>query len=416
MSKFSYPSDWCEVKTIDVAKFFNGRAYSLHEWEQHGTPVIRLQNLTGSGETYYYSNLKLPNNQYCNKGDLLYMWSATFGPHIWQGDKAIYHYHIWKIECSDKIDKKFFFYELARFTEKVLVGASGSTMAHITKEGMEKRLLNLPPVAKQMKIAKVLSSIDTCISQTEETITKLQKIKTGLLNDLFKRGVDVNGKLRPSYQEKPDLYKSSPIGMIPKEWDCVELSNLAIVNDGTHFTPVYTEHGIPFLRVTDIVNIKNGFADLKYVSKEEHKILIKRCKPEKGDILYSKNGTIGIPKLIDWEFEFSIFVSLALIKIKSEKLVNTFLELQLDTFLIWEQIKRRAKQGTVTNLHLEEIREFQIALPSEEEQAKIVERTNVLKSMLENEEMTLLKFQTMKKGLMQDLLTGKVEVKVDNDE
>ncbi|MER2688228.1 restriction endonuclease subunit S [Escherichia coli] len=86
------PVDW-EVVTLGTASsFINGRAYSLHEWENSGTPVIRLQNLTGRGDEYYYSNLQLPEKQYCKYGDLLFMWSATFGPVIWRGPKAIYHY------------------------------------------------------------------------------------------------------------------------------------------------------------------------------------------------------------------------------------------------------------------------------------------------------------------------------------
>ncbi len=81
------PEDW-EVSTLgDASQFINGRAYAIHEWETQGTPVIRLQNLTGRGENYYYSNLQLPEKQYCDFGDLLFMWSATFGPVIWTGER-----------------------------------------------------------------------------------------------------------------------------------------------------------------------------------------------------------------------------------------------------------------------------------------------------------------------------------------
>ncbi|MGK7936699.1 MAG: hypothetical protein AB4206_13015 [Xenococcaceae cyanobacterium] len=75
--------------------------------------------------------------------------------------------------------------------------------------------------------------------------------------------------------------------------------------------------GVPFLRVTDIVKAKNdsiNINNIKFIPEEEHKSLCLRCKPEKGDLLYSKNGTIGVPRIVDWDFEFSIFVSLCLIK------------------------------------------------------------------------------------------------------
>ena len=102
------PEDWEALSFSEVCTFINGRAYGLHEWEKRGTPVIRLQNLTGRGEDYYYSTLNLPAKHYCDYGDLLFMWSATFGPVIWKGQKAIYHYHIWKIVCNENVDKDFF--------------------------------------------------------------------------------------------------------------------------------------------------------------------------------------------------------------------------------------------------------------------------------------------------------------------
>ncbi|MDX9918812.1 MAG: restriction endonuclease subunit S [Paludibacter sp.] len=185
------PKEW-EVKISDsIVRYINGRAYSIHEWETTGTPVIRLQNLTGSGETYYYSTLKLPEDQYCNKGDLLYMWSASFGPHIWNGDKAIYHYHIWKVECSKGMLQDYFYYNLLRFTDTVLNGANGSTMAHITKEKMDKRLVLTPPIQEQSEITSRIHSIDTKLQSEESLLSKYQSIKKGLMSDLLsgKRGV-----------------------------------------------------------------------------------------------------------------------------------------------------------------------------------------------------------------------------------
>ncbi len=106
------PVEWEIHQQGDKADFSNGRAYKLSEWEKEGTPVIRLQNLTGSGKDYYYSNLELPERQYCKNGDLLYMWSATFGPHIWKGSKAIYHYHIWKVTPDETTLTKSYLYYL----------------------------------------------------------------------------------------------------------------------------------------------------------------------------------------------------------------------------------------------------------------------------------------------------------------
>lgn len=203
-------------------------------------------------------------------------------------------------------------------------------------------------------------------------------------------------------------YKKTVAGYLPNEWDTSKLIDLVEkITDGTHKTPRYTESGIPFLRVTDIQSNKINFNEIKFISKEEHNELIKRCKPEKGDILYSKNGTIGIPKIIDWDFEFSIFVSLCLIKVKkvNSKLNTKFLEQFLKSDSCFRQIKLRAKQGTVTNLHLEEIRELIIPIPPLEEQQKIAEILSTVDSQIDDTDNLIEKTKELKKGLMQRLLT-----------
>jgi restriction endonuclease S subunit len=141
------------------------------------------------------------------------------------------------------------------------------------------------------------------------------------------------------------------------------------ITDGTHKTPEYKDKGVPFLRVTDITN-SNG--SKKFISKEEHLELIKRCKPEKGDILYSKNGTIGVAKLVDWDYEFSIFVSLALLKPDKEKIRPDYLENLMNSVFVYKQALAHSKSGTVTNLHLVEIKQIQIPLPDLATQERIV--------------------------------------------
>ncbi|MCI5141400.1 MAG: restriction endonuclease subunit S [Candidatus Electrothrix sp. ATG1] len=191
---------WKSYKLGELAKLFNGRAFSLFEWEESGTPVIRLQNLTGRGEVYYYSNLILPEKQYCEAGDLLFMWSATFGPIIWKGPKAIYHYHIWKIEChQNKLDKNYLFHYLSDVTEKLKENStSGGTMLHLTKSGMETMVVTAPEFKEQEAIAKVLNDIDEEITALEAKQTKARKIKQGMMQELLTGRVRL---VRPAPEE-----------------------------------------------------------------------------------------------------------------------------------------------------------------------------------------------------------------------
>ncbi|HDP1495537.1 TPA: restriction endonuclease subunit S, partial [Escherichia coli] len=191
------PVDW-EVVTLGTASsFINGRAYSLHEWENSGTPVIRLQNLTGRGDEYYYSNLQLPEKQYCKYGDLLFMWSATFGPVIWRGPKAIYHYHIWKIACEVGYSQSYLFYLLDDMTEKLKrSSSSGGTMLHVTKEKMESTKAAFPSYEEQTAIATILSDMDAEIQALEQRLGKTRQIKQGMMQELL------TGKTRLPYDKE----------------------------------------------------------------------------------------------------------------------------------------------------------------------------------------------------------------------
>ena len=96
----------------DVCEVINGRAYSQPELLSEGKyRVLRVGNFF-SNDSWYYSDLELENKYYCEKGDLLYAWSASFGPHIWEEEKVIYHYHIWKMDCGKRLHRKFMYYWL----------------------------------------------------------------------------------------------------------------------------------------------------------------------------------------------------------------------------------------------------------------------------------------------------------------
>ncbi len=180
------PKDYKVVEQGKVAQFINGRAYKKTEWEDSGIPVIRLQNLTGTGTDFYYSNLKLPEKNYCEKGDLLYMWSATFGAKIWEGEKAIFHYHIWKVVCDEReLRQQFMFYNLEEITRRMMRQVSGSTMPHITKAGMEKLKLGLPPISIQDEIIANLDKITCSLSLIQQKLDSSKALQRSLINQIF---------------------------------------------------------------------------------------------------------------------------------------------------------------------------------------------------------------------------------------
>ncbi|ADR21382.1 restriction modification system DNA specificity domain [Marivirga tractuosa DSM 4126] len=172
------------------------------------------------------------------------------------------------------------------------------------------------------------------------------------------------------------------------------------ITDGTHHTPKYTESGVPFFRVTDITASNNS---KKYISNEEHLELIKRCHPEKGDILYSKNGTIGVGKIVDWDFEFSIFVSLCLIK-PNHKIVNTkYLNYFLNTSFALRQALKYSKVATIKNLHLVEIKKLKVPLPPLAVQERIAAILDAADELRQKDQALLKKYDDLIQSLFLDM-------------
>lgn len=189
------PEEWKLMKQSDFCTFYNGRAYKQSEFREAGTPVIRIQNLTG-GKNYVFSDLILEENKYVESGDLIYAWSATFGPYIWEGPKAIYHYHIWKIICNENlVDKQFLFYRLHYVSSETNNQKNGSVFAHLTKSFMENYMIALPPLKEQRKIVSILSAIDQKISLEKTYLNKLKYLKKGLMQSLL------TGKVRVNFDE-----------------------------------------------------------------------------------------------------------------------------------------------------------------------------------------------------------------------
>lgn len=181
-----FTEPWEQRRLGDIAEFINGRAYSQDELLSEGTyPVLRVGNFY-TNDSWYFSDLELEDKYYTEKGDLLYTWSATFGPHIWNGPKVIYHYHIWKVVLSDLLNKKFTVQLLEEDKAKILADKNGSTMVHITKAGMEKKKIKIPTsVEEQREIGNFLDNFDNLITLHQRKLDDLKLLKKGLLQKMF---------------------------------------------------------------------------------------------------------------------------------------------------------------------------------------------------------------------------------------
>lgn len=185
---------WEQRKLGEIATFINGRAYSQPELLSSGKyKVLRVGNFY-TNDSWYYSDLELGEKYYADYGDLLYTWSATFGPHIWLGDRVIYHYHIWKINLSDQLEKQFAVQLLEQDRTNILSSKNGSTMVHITKEGMEQKDVIIPPNTKeQQEIGAFFLQLDNLITLHQRELEETKTYKKTLAKLLLTGIVRVQG-------------------------------------------------------------------------------------------------------------------------------------------------------------------------------------------------------------------------------
>ena len=184
--EFRDAGKWQKMTLGQAATFYNGRAYKQEELLESGKyPVLRVGNFF-TNNTWYYSSLELEETKYCESGDLLYAWSASFGPRLWRGDKSVYHYHIWKVVEQSGIDKQFLFVTLENETERMKAKTTnGLGIMHITKGAIESWETAFPTLVEQIKIAGWLMNLDKIVNVETRKLEILATHKSGLMQQLF---------------------------------------------------------------------------------------------------------------------------------------------------------------------------------------------------------------------------------------
>ncbi len=240
--------DVAKYKLRDIVKLLNGRAYLMPELQNEGKyRILRVGNLSGGNDSWYYSDMELDEDKYCENGDLLYAWACNFGPHIWKEEKVIYHYHVWKlVEDKQKVDKKYLYYYLLQQTPYYLGGVNGATMVHITKQNMEKKTVFIPKsLDAQRRIASILSAYDNLIENNNRRIRLLEQMAENLYKEWFVR-------FRFPGHENAEFENG-----LPKGWRIERIGDICdTLGGGTPSTtkPEYWNGEIKWVTPTDITS------------------------------------------------------------------------------------------------------------------------------------------------------------------
>jgi len=262
---------------------------------------------------------------------------------------------------------------------------------------------------KQHKIALVLLSCDKLIEQTQSAIAKYKAIKQGMLHDLFTRGLDASGKLRPTYQQAPELYKESELGMIPKEWEVKRLEECCNehCSYGINAGSVDFDSKLPlYLRITDITEDgKYNRSSKKCVNDPQSDNYILK----ENDIVFARTGaTVGKTYLYDPNDGKLIYAGF-LIKVSpnKNKLNSYFLKSYTETSIYWNWVNVFSQRSGQPGINGNEFGSLGLSIPHISEQNEIAKRFQSIDNKLKSEETLLSKYQSIKRGLMGDLLNGK---------
>lgn len=267
------------------------------------------------------------------------------------------------------------------------------------------------PYAEQVVIANLLDTLDTALRETEAIIAKLKAVKQGLLHDLLTRGIDANGELRPPQTEAPHLYKQSPLGWIPKKWRILRLDEFCVsVADGTHDSPQPAKNGYPLVTSK---NLRNGFLDLSegyLISAADYQAVRSRSYVEQGDILFGMIGTVGNPVVIGEGQDQIATKNIGLLRIGGNTDRSRYLCDWLKSSCVERQLNEVMSGSTQKFIGLGTLRALLVLEPAATELVAISSQLLSAAEQISSEMVALDKLRSLKGGLMDDLLTGRVRV------
>jgi type I restriction enzyme, S subunit len=261
-----------------------------------------------------------------------------------------------------------------------------------------------------------LGTIDRTITHTEALIEKYQQIKAGLRHDLFTRGIGADGQLRPTREQAPEIYRESSMGWIPKEWECLQLKHyVRSAQCGISTSLSDAQAGIPVLRMNNIKSNIFDVFDLKYIRDiEAYKIKLK-----KGDVLYNRTNSMEhVGKIAIWRDELpecSFASYLVRINLHENMILPEFFSHWMSQSSSQNALRRYATLAVQqVNINPTNLQKICISRPqSIEEQRQISGRIDMVDLKLNAEKIVLDKLRSEKSGLMHDLLTGKVQVTIE---
>ena len=387
----NFKNEWIDSTIGRHISLLNGRAYKQEELLDEGKyRVLRVGNFNTNSK-WYYSNLELEENKYVNKGDLLYLWATNFGPEIWTEEKAIYHYHIWKLEFDrTEINQDYLNIWLESDKNKIQQNTNGSTMIHITKNMMEERRISLPYFEEQSAIGSLFRTLDDLLTSYKDNLTNYQSLKATMLSKMFPK----------AGQTVPEIRLDGFEG----EWEIVKLGdNCRIITGGTPRTGVKE-----FWNPKEIPWMSSGEINKKILNETEE--MISYIGLENSSAKWVKQNSVLIALAGQGQTRGRVAINkIPLTTNQSIAAIET--KDNIDFLFLYTDLSRRYDElrlissgdGTRGGLNKKIIYNLELNLPTLEEQQAIGAYFSNLDNLINSHQEKITQLETLKKKLLQDM-------------
>jgi type I restriction enzyme, S subunit len=415
--RYKLPSDWRILSVKDLILEHKQGYYTGQSYSSSGIKLVRITDLLNprlSYETMPFLNVDEKTIQQfkVDVGDFLVARSGAIGRYgIAESNfPCIFGSYIIRFKLKSELIDKFFLgylYQSQFIFGQLIRIKQGASNININAENIKKMKIPIPPFSEQQKIVAILSKIDDLIRKTEEIIEQTRRLKKGLMQILLQTGI--------GHTE----FRITPIGRIPESWHMAHLREIShrIMKGIFDIDPIeYVKTGIPFLRISDIeTNIVNA-SSVKYIPDDlNKKFNASELRP--GDIILAKVGasagsTEKVAKIPNSMSKCNISQNLIGIRVNHDKIYSDFLLDFLQLPKNMNTILSRSNTTTFKSIQLNVLRDILVPLPPLEEQKRISEIISTIDGTIKSNISSRYSMDLLKQGLMQNLLTGKIRVKL----
>ena len=417
---FDIPESWEWVKFGEICNVINGFTPSKSNpkfWNNGSIPWFTIADVRSQGRFINYTEQSITEEAISKNSDrivpkdsILLCCTASVGEYAYANIALTTNQQFNGLVIKDEYKSvvyPMYVYEFVKTLKRTLLLQAGKTTINfVSVKKVSNIALPLPPLAEQKRIVAKIEELMPYVEQYDKAYTEVEELNKKFPEDMQKSILQyaIQGKLveqreedgtaedlyKQIQEEKKKLIKEGKIKKtkvlpeitedeipfdIPENWKWVRLGELLYkLTDGTHSTPKYTATGVPFISVKDISSGKMDFSNTKFISQEEHESLYKRCDPERDDILLTKVGTTGIPVIVDTDKEFSLFVSVALLKFNTELIYNKYFMYVIKAPVVQIQARENTRGVGNKNWVMRDIANTILPLPPLGEQKRIVEK------------------------------------------